>query len=75
MLHHYRDITDKLGRPEWWDEVGAPRYCKFSPTETNNIYCDEVALLEIACQNCGVIEFWTKEHMDWKRVPELEIEL
>jgi hypothetical protein len=53
MHHHYRDIVDKLGPPQWWDECGVPRYCQFGPHETNNIYADEVALLEIACQDCG----------------------
>jgi hypothetical protein len=53
MHHHYRDLTDKLGTPLWWDECGVPRYCEFGPHETNNIYADEVALLEIACQDCG----------------------
>ena len=53
MHHHYKDITDKLGRPMWWDEAGCPRYCAFGPYETNGIYASQVALLEIACQNCG----------------------
>lgn len=53
MKHHYRDIRDKIAtEPLWWDEVGVPRYCVFSPKETNDIYADEVAFLEIACQNC-----------------------
>lgn len=54
MKHHYRDIRDKIAfEPLWWDEAGVPRYCEFSPKETNDIYADEVAFLEIACQNCG----------------------
>jgi len=51
--HHYRDITDKLGTPLWWDEHGVPRYCDFSPDAASNIYGREVALLDIRCQNCG----------------------
>lgn len=53
MLHHYSDITDKLGEPEWWDEQGVPRYCEFSPDEGANIYSDEILLLVIECQDCG----------------------
>ena len=50
MLHTYKDITNRLGPPKWWDEAGVPRYCNFSPQLTNNIYATEVAYLEIACQ-------------------------
>jgi hypothetical protein len=53
MHHHYRDIIDKCGRPLWWDEYAVPRYCAFAPDQCANIYADEVAYLEIACQNCG----------------------
>lgn len=53
MKHHYKDLTDKLGEPKWWDEVGVPRYCEFNPGENANIYADEVALVLIRCQNCG----------------------
>lgn len=52
MNHHYRDITDKLGAPQWWDEHAVPRYCDFSPNKTANIYRREVVLLEIRCQDC-----------------------
>ena len=53
MNHHYRDITDKLGDPQWWDEYGVPRYCPFAPNEVADIYAHQVALLEILCQGCG----------------------
>ncbi len=53
MNHHYNDIRSKLGSPQWWDECGVPRYCEFSPKQTNNIYARECALVLIACQNCG----------------------
>lgn len=53
MHHHYRDITDKLGQPLWWDEYAVPRYCEFNPNEVADIYASEVCLLEIGCQNCG----------------------
>ena len=53
MHTDYSDIRDRLGEPLWWDEVGCPRYCLFSPDHVNSIYAGEVAFLEIACQNCG----------------------
>lgn len=53
MNHHYRDIRERLGAPQWWDEAGVPRYCDFSPNETNDIYARQAILMEIACQNCG----------------------
>ena len=54
MNHHYRDITDQLGKkPPWWDEHAVPRYCDFAPEETADIYARETCLLEIECQGCG----------------------
>ncbi len=53
MNHHYRDITDKLGPPLWWDEYAVPRYCDFAPTEVAYIYAGEAVLLLIECQSCG----------------------
>jgi len=53
MHHHYRDIIDRIDeRPKWWDEDGVPRYCEFGPDEGAHIYANEIALLEIRCQNC-----------------------
>lgn len=52
MNQAYKDITDKLGPPLWWDEVGAPRYEPFRPGLVNCIYAEEAALLLIACQAC-----------------------
>lgn len=49
----YKDITDKLGEPIWWDEYAVPRYCEFHPNKVGNIYAEEVILLEIGCQECG----------------------
>lgn len=51
MLRDYKDITDKLGDPQWWDDNGCPRYCDFSPNVCG-VYDHVVALLEIACQSC-----------------------
>lgn len=63
MYTYLHDIINKLGEPIWWDDEDAiPRYCEFSPHETNNIYADEVALILIECQNCGhkfkIAETW-----------------
>lgn len=56
MKHHYHDIRSKLDDdPDWWDEVGVPRYCEFAPSRTNVVYTEEVALLEIACQGCDTL--------------------
>lgn len=75
MKHHYRDITDKLGEPLWWDEAGVPRYCEFGPRETNDIYVDQVVLLEIACQQCGrrfkVAMSWGSDMGYFRKIPSL----
>jgi len=52
MNHHYADVREKLGEPQWWDEHAVPRYCEFSPDVTADIYCREVCLLGIECQAC-----------------------
>lgn len=52
MKQDYSDITDKLGKPLWWDEAGCPRYEPFQPCMANDFYAHEVALLRVACQNC-----------------------
>lgn len=51
MLRSYKDITDRLGDPQWWDDNGCPRYCAFTPDECG-IYDNIVAFIEIACQDC-----------------------
>lgn len=51
MNQYYGDIIEKMGPPTWWDDF-YPRYCEFAPDEVSNIYSDEVALVEIACQSC-----------------------
>jgi hypothetical protein len=75
MKHHYKDITEKLGDPQWWDEVGVPRYCDFSPMATNDIYISEAVLLEIACQGCGrrfkVAMSWDDLEGHIKKIPPL----
>ena len=53
MHHHYDDIIKAVGvAPTWWQEEGVPRFCEFTPDVSSNIYADEVALVEIACQSC-----------------------
>ena len=52
MKQDYGDITGKLGRPVWWDEVGCPRYAPFKPWMSCDFYAEEAALLRIRCQNC-----------------------
>jgi len=55
MNNYFQDIVEKLGKPKWFDDLGYPRYCDFSPDEVSNIYSTEVILLLIACQNCGTL--------------------
>lgn len=53
MKASYLDIKNKINaEPIWYDENGVPRYDKFSPELSPNIYADEIILLEIACQDC-----------------------
>lgn len=53
MLASYADIRDRIATPPlWFDESGVPRYEPFHPELSANIYADEVALVEIACQAC-----------------------
>lgn len=53
MYCAYKDITDRLGPPKWWDEEGVPRYCDFAPGEVAGVYADYAALIKIRCQGCG----------------------
>ena len=54
MHHDYADIRAKIAEPPtWWDEYAVPRYCPFAPNQVANIYAEHVALVWIACQNCG----------------------
>ena len=53
MKASYLDIKNKIREePLWFDENGTPRYAKFHPDLSPNIYAREVILLEIACQDC-----------------------
>ena len=54
MNYDYADIRSRIPEPPtWWDENAAPRYVPFAPGYQADIYAQEVALLEIACQCCG----------------------
>lgn len=54
MKAKYEDIREKIKEePLWYDQGGTPRYSKFHPNLSPDIYADEVILLEIACQDCG----------------------
>ena len=53
MLRDYDDIKTRLGEPLWWDDNGVPRYDAFKP-DMCGVYDRMVALVEIACQDCGL---------------------
>lgn len=58
MLAKYEDIREKIKEePQWYDENGTPRYAKFHPDLSPDIYANEVILLEITCQDCGELFF------------------
>jgi len=54
MLADYEDIKKRIKEaPKWYDQNGVPRYDKFHPKLSPNIYASEVVLMEISCQSCG----------------------
>lgn len=53
MLADYEDIKKRVKiKPKWYDCNGTPRYDKFHPDLSPNIYADEVILMRIGCQRC-----------------------
>lgn len=77
MHNDFKDITEKMGKPVWYDALGYPRYSQFRPNETSNIYADVVIYYRIACQSCReqfmvadsytVYDLWsTKKFIDYK---------
>lgn len=53
MKASYKDIKERIkDQILWFDENGVPRYAKFHPDLSPNIYAREVVLLEISCQYC-----------------------
>lgn len=67
MTPDYADITSRIAeKPTWYDDHGVPRYGKFHPRSAPSIYANEVALVEIGCQNCDqtwLVSF-TRSSMD-----------
>ena len=54
MHQNYPDIRERIAEePTWFDRNGTPRYGAFHPSNSPNIYANEIALVEIACQDCG----------------------
>lgn len=53
MRPDYRDITEKAGKPLWFDENGVPRYVEFHPRHCVKTGAEEVVLAEVRCQACG----------------------
>lgn len=54
MKNRYSDIKGRIDEePTWYDQNGAPRYGPFLPELCPDIYSDKLALLRIACQQCG----------------------
>jgi hypothetical protein len=51
MYPIYRDLRDKLGKPEWHDQHGVPRYAEFHPKHLG-IYDTYAALFLVQCQAC-----------------------
>jgi peptidoglycan/xylan/chitin deacetylase (PgdA/CDA1 family) len=53
MKRRYADILDRIPEePQWFDEHAVPRFCAFAPDRIADIYAEETALVEIACQSC-----------------------
>jgi hypothetical protein len=53
MLAKFEDILSRVKeKPSWYDCNGTPRFGKFNPELSPNIYADEVLLVRIRCQNC-----------------------
>lgn len=54
MRHDYLDIAARIKEaPQWFDEHGVPRYCRFHPAEIADADANEAVLIEIACHGCG----------------------
>lgn len=68
MLAKFEDIRDRIKEePSWYDSNGTPRYGRFHPNMSPNIYASEVALVKIRCSNClqeFLVEFnWSKNNL------------
>lgn len=85
MHQDYNDIRSLIPfPPKWFDEVAVPRYCDFSPQAVTDIYADEAALVEIACQMCEhrfYVAFsrnrgdgWNVSSMLWQQIEKQAID-
>lgn len=66
MNQAYEDIKSRIKEvPQWYDDNGTPRYCKFHPDMLPDIYASESILLKIECQYCRkkflVAMGWSKQ--------------
>lgn len=52
MKARYDDLIARLGRPDWWDENGVPRYGPFEPAHCGNPYAFQAALIRACCCFC-----------------------
>jgi len=54
MRQCYEDLLCRVtDEPQWFDENGTPRYCKFEPRLVSDVYASEAVLAEVTCQSCG----------------------
>jgi hypothetical protein len=75
MHSYYEDIRSRIkDEPQWYDCHGVPRYDKFKPQDSPNIYAEEVVLIEISCQDCNrrfLVEMnWSMMEMVFNRHSE-----
>jgi hypothetical protein len=53
MNRQYDDILSRIPEPPaFWQQGGIPRYGTFDPEASSDVYSNELALVEIACQFC-----------------------
>lgn len=53
MHADYLDILQRItDKPQWWDEHGVPRYNRFRPEDSPNVYTEECALVVVECAVC-----------------------
>jgi len=75
MNAYFEDIRARIKEePTWYDANGTPRYGKFNPDMSPNIYASEIILMEISCQDCKMkflVEMnWSVTDKVWDRHSE-----
>ena len=55
MKNDFKALYHSDNEPVWWDEVGKPRYTKFSPQDVDDNNASQVALLLISCSVCDTM--------------------